>query len=35
MSGLLQAHVQGGGVAVVVAHHSLALDCNVRRLELN
>jgi heme exporter protein A len=35
MSELLQAHVQGGGVAVVVAHHSLALDCNVRRLELN
>jgi heme exporter protein A len=35
MSGLLQAHVQGGGVAVVVAHHSLALDCDVRRLELN
>ena len=35
MSGLLQAHVQGGGLAVVVAHHSLALDCDVRRLELN
>jgi heme exporter protein A len=35
MSGLLQAHVAAGGVAVVVAHHALALDCNVRRLELN
>jgi len=35
MSGLLQAHVEGGGVALVVAHHALALDCNVRRLELN
>lgn len=35
MSGLLQAHVEGGGAAVVVAHHALALDCNVRRLELN
>jgi hypothetical protein len=32
---LLQAHVEGGGVALVVAHHALALDCNVRRLELN
>lgn len=35
MSGLLQAHVEAGGVALVVAHHTLALDCNVRRLELN
>jgi len=35
MSGLLQAHVAGGGAAMVVAHHALALDCNVRRLELN
>jgi heme exporter protein A len=35
MSGLLQAHVEAGGVALVVAHHALALDCNVRRLELN
>src|SRR5580692_702130 len=35
MSELLQAHVEGGGVALVVAHHALALDCNVRRLELN
>jgi heme exporter protein A len=35
LSELLQAHVEGGGVALVVAHHALALDCNVRRLELN
>jgi heme exporter protein A len=35
MSALLQAHVEGGGVAVVVAHHTLALDCHVRRMELN
>ncbi len=36
MSGLLQAHVVRGGVAMVVAHHELeAFDCNVRRMELN
>jgi heme exporter protein A len=35
ISGLLQAHVEGGGAAVVVAHHALTLNCNVRRLELN
>jgi len=35
MSGLLQTHVAGGGVALVVAHHALALDCTIRRLELN
>ncbi|MGO9932962.1 MAG: cytochrome c biogenesis heme-transporting ATPase CcmA [Steroidobacteraceae bacterium] len=35
LSGFLQAHVEGGGVALVVAHHTLALNCNVRRLELN
>jgi heme exporter protein A len=34
MSGLLQAHVDGGGLALVVAHHELALSCTVRRLEL-
>ena len=34
MSRLLQSHVLGGGSAVVVAHHDLALDCPVRRLEL-
>src|ERR1700684_75719 len=35
MSGLLQAHVAGGGSALVVAHHELALACDTRRLELN
>jgi heme exporter protein A len=34
VSGLLQEHVGGGGSALVVAHHELALDCFVRRLEL-
>jgi heme exporter protein A len=31
---LLQSHVSQGGLALVVAHHDLKLDCNVRRLEL-
>jgi len=31
---LLQSHVEGGGLALVVAHHELKLDCNVHRLEL-
>jgi heme exporter protein A len=35
VSGLLQDHVAGGGLALVVAHRELALGCNVRRLELN
>jgi heme exporter protein A len=35
VSGLLQAHVGQGGMALVVAHHELTLDCHVRRLELN
>lgn len=35
VSGLLQAHVQGGGLALVVAHHELQLPCSIRRLELN
>jgi heme exporter protein A len=35
MSGLLQAHVEGGGLALVVAHHELKLPCSIRRLELN
>jgi heme exporter protein A len=35
VSELLQAHVAGGGLALVVAHRELALACNVRRLELN
>jgi heme exporter protein A len=34
MAGLLQAHVAGGGLALVVAHHEITLPCNVRRLEL-
>jgi heme exporter protein A len=35
VSGLLQSHVLEGGLALVVAHHDLTLDCNVRRLELS
>jgi heme exporter protein A len=35
VSGLLQKHVEAGGIALVVAHRDLALRCNVRRLELN
>jgi heme exporter protein A len=35
MSGLLQAHVDAGGLALVVAHHELKLPCNIRRLELD
>jgi heme exporter protein A len=35
VSELLQAHVQEGGLALVVAHRDLALRCHVRRLELN
>jgi heme exporter protein A len=34
MSELLQAHVEGGGLALVVAHHELELSCRVKRLEL-
>jgi heme exporter protein A len=35
VSGLLQAHVETGGLALVVAHRDLALGVSVRRLELN
>jgi heme exporter protein A len=35
LSGLLQAHVEAGGLALVVAHHELELPCSIRRLELN
>jgi len=35
VSELLQSHVLGGGLALVVAHHELTLTCGVRRLELN
>src|SRR6267142_3305134 len=31
---LLQSHVERGGLALVVAHHDLKLDCSVHRLEL-
>jgi heme exporter protein A len=34
VSGLLQTHVAAGGIALVVAHRDLALECSVRRLEL-
>ena len=34
VSELLQAHVRAGGLALVVAHRDLALNCPVRRLEL-
>jgi heme exporter protein A len=34
VSGLLQAHIDGGGLALVVAHHELELSCAVRHLEL-
>jgi heme exporter protein A len=35
ISELLQTHVAGGGLALVVAHHELKLSCHIRRLELN
>lgn len=35
VSDLLQEHVEGGGLALVVAHRDLTLRCPVRRLELN
>jgi heme exporter protein A len=35
VSGLLQAHIEGGGLALVVAHRDLSLRGQVRRLELN
>jgi heme exporter protein A len=34
MSGLLEEHVNGGGLALVVAHHDLNLRAAQRRLEL-
>ena len=34
VTSLLQSHVLAGGLAVVVAHHDLALQCPHRRLEL-
>jgi heme exporter protein A len=35
ISELLQAHVAGGGLALVVAHQELRVNCNIRRLELH
>ena len=35
ISELLQTHLAGGGVALVVAHHELKVRCTVRSLELN
>jgi heme exporter protein A len=35
VSALMQAHVEAGGLALVVAHRDLTLRCPVRRLELN
>lgn len=34
MSELLQGHIAAGGIALVVAHHTLTLSCPVSRLEL-
>jgi heme exporter protein A len=35
VSQLLRGHILGGGLAVVVAHHDLKVECPLRRLELN
>jgi heme exporter protein A len=35
ISELLQTHVAGGGLALVVAHHELKVSCDVRRMELH
>jgi heme exporter protein A len=35
ISELLQTHVAGGGLALVVAHHELKVSCTVRRMELH
>jgi heme exporter protein A len=34
MTGLLQSHVEQGGAALVVAHHDLKIDVDMRRLDL-
>ena len=34
MSSLLQSHVERGGAALVVAHHDLSIDVDMRRLDL-
>jgi heme exporter protein A len=35
MSRLLRSHVEGGGSALVVAHHDLEVGCPIRRLDLS
>jgi heme exporter protein A len=35
ISELLQTHVAGGGLAMVVAHQQLGVSCQVRRMELH
>jgi heme exporter protein A len=35
ISELLQTHVAGGGLALVVAHQELKVNCNIRRMELH
>jgi heme exporter protein A len=35
VSQLLRGHILGGGLAVVVAHHDLKVECALRRLDLN
>ena len=34
ISGLLRSHVEQGGAAMVVAHHDLKIDVDMRRLDL-
>jgi ABC-type transport system involved in cytochrome c biogenesis ATPase subunit len=34
MAALLEDHVNGGGMALVVAHHDLKLQATQRRMEL-
>ncbi len=34
IAGLLEEHIAGGGMALVVAHHDLSVNCAVTRLEL-
>jgi heme exporter protein A len=35
ISELLQTHIAGGGLAMVVAHQELRVNCSVRRMELH
>ena len=34
LRGLIAEHIEGGGMALIVAHHELVLACATRRLEL-